>query len=62
VTPRGEAAWIADGLNYQRRDESVVVGGQCGVTGFWHAGITVSDLDRSLSFYGDALGLELVSR
>ncbi len=33
-----------------------------GVTGFWHAGITVSDLDRSLAFYVDALGLELVRR
>lgn len=33
-----------------------------GVTGFWHAGITVSDLDRSLAFYVDALGLELVGR
>ena len=32
------------------------------VTGFWHAGITVSDLDRSLAFYVDALGLELVRR
>lgn len=33
-----------------------------GVTGFWHAGITVADLDRSLAFYVDALGLELVRR
>jgi lactoylglutathione lyase len=33
-----------------------------GVTGFWHAGITVSDLDRSLAFYVDALGLELIRR
>jgi lactoylglutathione lyase len=32
------------------------------VTGFWHAGITVSDLDASLAFYVDALGLELVRR
>lgn len=33
-----------------------------GVTGFWHAGVTVSDLDRSLAFYVDALGLELIRR
>jgi len=33
-----------------------------GVTGFWHAGITVSDLDASLVFYRDGLGLELISR
>lgn len=32
------------------------------VTGFWHAGITVADLDASLAFYVDALGLELVRR
>jgi lactoylglutathione lyase len=32
------------------------------VTGFWHAGITVSDLDRSLAFYVEALGLALVRR
>jgi catechol 2,3-dioxygenase-like lactoylglutathione lyase family enzyme len=32
------------------------------VTGFWHAGITVSDLDASLAFYVDTLGLELVRR
>jgi catechol 2,3-dioxygenase-like lactoylglutathione lyase family enzyme len=32
-----------------------------GVTGFWHAGITVRDLDASLVFYRDGLGLELIS-
>ena len=29
------------------------------VTGFFHGGITVSDMDVSVSFYCDALGLEL---
>ncbi len=28
------------------------------VTGFFHGGITVSDMDRSLVFYQDGLGLE----
>ncbi len=28
------------------------------VTGFFHGGITVSDMDRSLAFYRDGLGLE----
>ncbi len=28
------------------------------VTGFFHGGITVSDMDRSLVFYRDGLGLE----
>ena len=32
------------------------------VAGFWHAGITVSDLDASLAFYVDGLGLELIRR
>ena len=32
------------------------------VTGPRHAGITVSDLDRSLAFYHDLLGLELLWR
>lgn len=32
------------------------------VTGFWHAGVTVSDLEASLAFYRDALGLTLLSR
>lgn len=32
------------------------------VTGFWHSGITVSDMDASLAFYVDALGLELIRR
>lgn len=31
------------------------------VTGFFHAGVTVSDMDRALSFYRDALGLEVIS-
>lgn len=29
------------------------------ITGFFHAGIAVSDMDRSLAFYRDALGLEV---
>ncbi len=29
------------------------------VTGFFHAGITVTDMERSLPFYRDALGLEI---
>jgi lactoylglutathione lyase len=32
-----------------------------GVTGFFHAGVTVSDMDRALRFYRDALGLETMS-
>lgn len=32
------------------------------VTGFWHAGITVSDLAASLVFYCDGLGLDVLSR
>jgi len=31
------------------------------VTGFFHGGITVHDMDRSLAFYCDGLGLELES-
>jgi lactoylglutathione lyase len=31
------------------------------VDGFFHAGVTVSDMDRSLRFYRDALGLEVAS-
>ncbi len=31
------------------------------VTGFFHAGVTVSDMDEALRFYRDALGLELIS-
>jgi lactoylglutathione lyase len=31
------------------------------VTGFFHAGVTVSDMDESLRFYRDVLGLELLS-
>jgi catechol 2,3-dioxygenase-like lactoylglutathione lyase family enzyme len=31
------------------------------VTGFWHVGITVSDLERSLAFYRDGLGLQVTS-
>ena len=30
------------------------------ITGARHAGITVSDMDRSLAFYRDLLGLELL--
>jgi lactoylglutathione lyase len=32
------------------------------VTGFWHAGVTVSDMEEALRFYRDGLGLELESR
>jgi lactoylglutathione lyase len=32
-----------------------------GVTGFFHAGVTVSDMDAALSFYRDGLGLEVIS-
>lgn len=31
----------------------------CHVTGLFHVGITVSDLERSMAFYQGALGLEL---
>ena len=31
------------------------------VTGFWHAGVTVRDMDAALRFYRDALGLEVES-
>jgi lactoylglutathione lyase len=31
------------------------------VTGFWHAGVTVSDMDSALVFYRDGLGLEVES-
>jgi lactoylglutathione lyase len=31
------------------------------VNGFFHAGVTVSDMEASLSFYRDALGLEVAS-
>lgn len=31
------------------------------VTGFFHAGLTVADMERSLGFYRDLLGLEVVS-
>ena len=30
------------------------------ILGFWHSGITVSDMERSLSFYRDGLDLEVV--
>lgn len=30
------------------------------VTGSWHTGFTVADLDRSLAFYRDLLGLEVL--
>jgi lactoylglutathione lyase len=29
------------------------------ISGFFHGGITVSDIDRSLTFYRDGLGLEI---
>jgi catechol 2,3-dioxygenase-like lactoylglutathione lyase family enzyme len=32
------------------------------VRGLFHTGLTVSDLDRSIAFYRDLLGLELVTR
>ena len=32
------------------------------VDGIFHTGLTVSDLDRSIAFYRDLLGLELVSQ
>ena len=31
------------------------------VTGFFHAGVTVSDMEESLRFYRDVLGLEIIS-
>ena len=31
-----------------------------GVTGILHTGLTVSDLERSIAFYRDLLGLELI--
>jgi catechol 2,3-dioxygenase-like lactoylglutathione lyase family enzyme len=31
------------------------------VVGFFHAGVTVSDMDRSLRFYRDGLGFEVAS-
>ncbi|MGH7332051.1 MAG: VOC family protein [Candidatus Rokuibacteriota bacterium] len=32
------------------------------ITGILHTGLTVSDLDRSLAFYRDLLGLELIAQ
>jgi lactoylglutathione lyase len=29
------------------------------ITGFWHAGVTVKDMDAALRFYRDTLGLEV---
>lgn len=37
-------------------------GGRWEIVGARHAGITVSDLDRSLEFYCDVLGMELLWR
>lgn len=37
------------------------VASPCAVQGVFHAGITVSDMDRSLRFYSDVLGLEVES-
>jgi catechol 2,3-dioxygenase-like lactoylglutathione lyase family enzyme len=31
------------------------------VTGLFHAGVTVSDMERALTFYRDLLGLEIIS-
>lgn len=33
-----------------------------GLTGILHTGLTVSDLDRSIAFYRDLLGLELIAQ
>jgi catechol 2,3-dioxygenase-like lactoylglutathione lyase family enzyme len=33
-----------------------------GVSGILHTGLTVSDLDRSVAFYRDLLGLELIAQ
>ena len=33
-----------------------------GVAGILHTGLTVSDLDRSIAFYRDLLGLELITQ
>ena len=33
--------------------------GRGAITGFFHGGISVSDMDRSLEFYRDGLGLEV---
>lgn len=33
-----------------------------GVSGFWHVGMTVADLDASIAFYRDGLGMEVRSR
>ena len=30
------------------------------ITGFFHTGVTVSDMDRALAFYVDGLGLEVL--
>lgn len=32
------------------------------VRAFWHVGLSVADIDRSIAFYRDGLGLELRSR
>lgn len=40
----------------------MVTDGQLGtVTGLFHVGVTVADLDRALAFYRDLLGFELVA-
>jgi catechol 2,3-dioxygenase-like lactoylglutathione lyase family enzyme len=33
-----------------------------GISGILHTGLTVSDLDRSIAFYRDLLGLELIAQ
>lgn len=53
---------------YPRRmpkPKSVVIDGNnahCGAFSFRHVGLTVADIERSLRFWRDALGLELVVR
>jgi len=38
-----------------------MAGGRGAVNGFFHAGVTVSDMDRALRFYRDGLGLDVIS-
>jgi lactoylglutathione lyase len=47
-----------------RRDMAGAPPAQRGIVSpkqFWHMGVTVSDLERSLTFYRDVVGMELVS-
>ena len=41
--------------------EKPAASGKGRVTGFFHAGVSVRDMERSLAFYRDALGFELES-